>query len=105
MKRIIENEIRKLIKRDPTEEEIDNAIKYIDGCSDDLTLIKHLPELLTDWFMDNMKVCSQCGKYELFDNMIHSHCEHFCSSECEDKYVEEMFAQMDDKNRSFIYRY
>ncbi|MBR4420187.1 MAG: hypothetical protein IKT32_04840 [Clostridia bacterium] len=82
MKRIIENEIYKLIKRIPSEEELQSAIDYLDGCADDLTLAESIPGLLEDWLADKMAKCEYCGAWCLRSEMYEDCDNWFCDETC-----------------------
>ena len=84
MNTILENEIEKIIGRTPNEDELQSAIKYIDGCSDDLTRANDIPGLLEDWRSDCMVKCTNCGAYHLADDMFSDEDsnELFCDEQC-----------------------
>lgn len=82
MNRILENEIYKLIKREPTEEELNSAIEYLDFCADDLTDYSDIPQLLEDWLHDKMTKCSYCGSWHLFSEMEEEFGNWYCDSTC-----------------------
>ena len=82
MNRILENEIEKLISRTPTEEELNSAIEYLDGCADDLTKAEHIPELLKDWLHDCMTKCQWCGAWGLMSEMEEEYGYFYCDKEC-----------------------
>jgi len=84
MKRILENEINKLIGRYPTEDELNSAIKYLDGCADDLTSADEISGLLEDWRSNCLETCAGCGAYHLPDDMVldEDSNEMFCNEEC-----------------------
>lgn len=84
MNEILENEINKLIGRKPTEEELQSAIEYLDGCSDDLTFASMIPGLLEDWRSDCMIKCDNCERYHLPQDMITSEEVegNFCDETC-----------------------
>lgn len=85
MNRILENEIYKLIKRIPTEEELASAIEYLDACADDLTKAEHIPELLQDWLHDKMAVCQWCGAWGLKSEMVEEYGFWFCDETCQNE--------------------
>lgn len=88
MEQIITNEIYKLIGRNPDEYELESAIKYLDGCADDLTTPEQIHDFLTDWRSDCMVRCECCGKWGLRDEMIHKDFCFFCDEKCEHEYDE-----------------
>jgi len=82
MNRILENEINKLIGRNPSEEELQSAIEYIDGCADDLTKAEQIPELLKNWLHDEMTQCEWCGAWGLMSEMEKENGSWYCDCEC-----------------------
>lgn len=85
MNRILENEIYKLIKRIPTEEELASAIEYLDACADDLTKAEHIPELLKDWLHDKMAKCEYCGTWALKSEMEEEFGYWYCDEKCQNE--------------------
>lgn len=82
MEQIIKNEIYKLIKRFPSEEELQSAIDYLDGCADDLTTAKDIPGLVEDWLSDKMTQCEYCGAWCLRSEMYEYNYSWFCDETC-----------------------
>ena len=97
MKTILQNEIYRLIKREPTEEELDSAIQYIEDSSDDLTDYSDIPQLLEDWLHDNMTKCAYCGSWHLFSEMENEHGNWYCDSTC--VYEDENGLDMEEEAR------
>lgn len=86
MNNIISNEIKKLINRYPTDDELNSCINYIDdGSLNDLGA-DDLRSLISDWFDDNMRQCENCGKYHLMDEMTQNPNGWFCDQVCEYEY-------------------
>lgn len=89
MRRIIENEINKIIKRYPTDDELNKAIEYLDFWADEETSADDLHSMISDWVDEYMAQCEHCGKWHLKDEMSYSHRGYLCDEVCEyefDKY-------------------
>lgn len=86
MERIIENEIYRLIKREPTSDELESALKYLDYCADDLVYSENIPELMKDWLCEEMEQCEYCGAWSLRSEMTYDMdvCGYFCDGSCEE---------------------
>lgn len=84
MNQILQNEIEKLIKRTPSDDELQSAINYLDGCADDLTTADEIAGLLEDWKHDCLVKCTNCGQYHLAEDMIpDDECNDlFCNETC-----------------------
>jgi hypothetical protein len=82
MKRIIENEIYRLIKRFPTVDEYRSANNYLEYMADDDTNDDDLRELLTDWRDECMHQCEHCGKWQLVDQMLEVYGTYYCDEVC-----------------------
>lgn len=95
MKRIIKNEIKKLIKRFPTEYELNSVIEYIDFYSDEETTGNDLRGLVSDWVDENMAQCECCGMWELKTDMISKCYGYLCSELCEYEYDRCTYSQSD----------
>lgn len=104
MKRILENEIYRLIKRTPTEEELNSAIEYLDSCADDLTDYSDIPTLLKDWLHDKMAKCEYCGTWALKSEMVHNMYGYFCDDTCEEEDHQERKETFEEEFSNFIYR-
>lgn len=91
MNNIITNEIKKLINRFPTTEEIDSCMQYIDdGALDDATA-DDISILIQDWFDDNMAQCENCGEYHLTNEMTKNPNGWFCDRVCEYEYDDKTY--------------
>ena len=96
MKRIIENEIYKIIKRFPDETELKSALDYIDHWSDSSTYSDEIPALISDWCDDCMTMCEHCGQWGLTDKMLKAGSVYFCDEVCKydhDAYTYDMRAE------------
>ena len=102
MERIISNEIYRLIKREPSQEELESAMKYLDSCADDLTYGESIPELVEDWLRDEMKQCAYCGSWMLKSEMYEDGYDYFCDEGCANEGIDlhaEARAEYESQNR------
>jgi len=84
MNQILQNEITKLIKRTPSDAELQSAIKYLDDHADDQTTGEQINDILLDWMFDCLVKCANCGQYHLPEDMIpDDECNDlFCNETC-----------------------
>lgn len=102
MKRIIENEICRLIKRSPDNDEYKSVTEYIEHLSDDDTSADDLRSLIIDWRDECMKQCEHCGKWHLVDQMLEVYGTYYCDEVCKhdhDDYVYDMSELEQDEYR------
>lgn len=94
MNRILENEIYRLIKRFPTETELNSLVEYIENNITDETFTSDkLPCMVSDWLEENMAQCVNCGKWHLIEDMVNPYGdnEYYCDEECQELYLENAY--------------
>ena len=95
MNKIIANEIKKLIYRYPTDQELDSCINYIDDGSLADVSADDLRGLIMDWFDDNMRQCENCGQHHLMEEMTKNPNGWFCDQVCEYEYDDKTYSLYD----------
>lgn len=101
MKKIIANEIRSLIHRNPTTEELNSCIQYVEDGSNETTVPEEVKGLVVDWFDDNMRQCENCGEYHLMSEMIKNPNGWFCDQTCEFKYDSKTYSLYELENEEY----
>lgn len=95
MNTIISNEIKSLIYRFPTTEELDSCMQYIEDGSNETTTADEIKGLVMDWFDDNMRQCENCGEYHLMSKMTKNPNGWFCNEVCEFEYDNKTYSLYD----------
>ena len=82
IKQILNNEVKKHIKRPPTVQEFHKLMEYIAESIDDKTDIKGIADLVEGWVASDMVKCQWCGAWGLISEMEEENGYYFCDNEC-----------------------
>ena len=74
LKTLISNELKRILKREPTFEELRSAQIYVvDNFDYDNTCISDIPGILEDWRANNCFQCWGCNKYYINEDLYDHH--------------------------------
>lgn len=86
IKTILKNDIKDLLRHEPSKTEFKSALDYLNTHVDDKTMLIDVELILRDWRDDSCKRCEGCGEYFLSElteeRWIGNGYQHVCSTEC-----------------------
>lgn len=82
IKQILNNEVKKHIKRPPTVQEFHKLMEYIAKYIDDRTDVKGIEDLVEGWVASDMTKCQWCGAWGLISEMKEENGYYYCDKEC-----------------------
>ncbi len=82
IKQILNNEVKKHIKRPPTVQEFHKLMECIAESIDDKTDVKEIADLVEGWVASDMVQCQSCGAWGLISEMEKDCGYYYCDNDC-----------------------